>query len=139
MLGTTVNNMLFGQDVDPTGQITACGTSRSRSWESWPRRARAAGSWVRTWTTKILVLYTTVMKKLLGVMSIRDITVSAASANETSTVADAIAVLLRTRHRIVPGQDDDFTVRTAEGNRRRPHPGDGDDDDAARRRSPASR
>jgi putative ABC transport system permease protein len=63
---------------------------------------------------QILVPYTTVMKKLLGVTNIRDITVSAASAGETSAVADQIAVVLRTRHKIIPGQDDDFTVRTAE-------------------------
>jgi hypothetical protein len=54
------------------------------------------------------------MKKLLGVTNIRDITVSAATAPETGAVADQIAVVLRTRHKIVPGQDDDFTVRTAE-------------------------
>jgi putative ABC transport system permease protein len=54
------------------------------------------------------------VKKLLGVTNIRDITVSAATAAETSGVADQIAVLLRTRHKILPGQDDDFMVRTAE-------------------------
>ena len=43
-----------------------------------------------------------------------EITVSAASAGETTAVADQIAVLLRSRHKIVPGQDDDFSVRTAE-------------------------
>jgi putative ABC transport system permease protein len=54
------------------------------------------------------------MKKLMGVTNIRDITVSAAAAGDTSAVADQIAVLLRTRHNIVAGQDDDFFVRTAE-------------------------
>jgi len=62
---------------------------------------------------QILAPYTTVMKKLIGSTFIRDITISAASAEETSSVADQIAVALRTRHKINPGQDDDFTVRTA--------------------------
>jgi putative ABC transport system permease protein len=63
---------------------------------------------------QILVPYTTVMKKLLGTTSIREVIVSAASAGETSRVADSIAVLLRARHAIGPGEDDDFFVRTAE-------------------------
>jgi putative ABC transport system permease protein len=54
------------------------------------------------------------MKKLMGATSIRDITVSAASAGDTSAVADQIAILLRNRHQIVPGEEDDFFVRTAE-------------------------
>jgi putative ABC transport system permease protein len=54
------------------------------------------------------------MKKLLGVTFVRDIVVSSASAGETTAVADQIAVLLRSRHNIFPGQDDDFIVRTAE-------------------------
>jgi putative ABC transport system permease protein len=63
---------------------------------------------------QILAPYTTIMKKLLGQTYIREITVSAASAGETSEVADRIALLLRARHKIAPGADDDFTVRTAE-------------------------
>jgi putative ABC transport system permease protein len=54
------------------------------------------------------------MKKLLGATSIRDISVSAVSSTETSAVADRIALLLRSRHDIAPGQEDDFFVRTAE-------------------------
>jgi putative ABC transport system permease protein len=38
----------------------------------------------------------------------------AASAGETSAVADSIATLLRTRHKIQPGDPDDFMVRTME-------------------------
>ena len=63
---------------------------------------------------QILAPYTTVMKKLAGQTNIRDVTVSAASATDTSGVADRIALLFRTRHKIVPGQDEDFFVRTAE-------------------------
>jgi putative ABC transport system permease protein len=54
------------------------------------------------------------MKKLIGATSIREISVSAASAGEASAVADQIAILLRARHEIAPGQEDDFFVRTAE-------------------------
>ena len=60
----------------------------------------------------IFVPYTTVMKKLSGVTFIQQITVSAASAAETTQTADAIAAALRVRHKIQPGDPDDFMVRT---------------------------
>ena len=63
---------------------------------------------------QVLTPYTTVQKKLMGITHVNSVTVSAASADNTSGVADAIALVLRARHRIVPGQGDDFTVRTLE-------------------------
>jgi putative ABC transport system permease protein len=112
VLGKTVNDTLFGEDVDSTGQIIRI---RNQPFKViGVMSAKGQGGMGPDMDDQILVPYTTVMKKLLGVTSIRDITVSAATAGETGAVADQIALLLRTRHRIVPGQDDDFTVRTAE-------------------------
>ena len=112
VLGAVVHEQLFGAGFDPVGEIirinnqpfTVVGVMASKGQSGMGQDQDDV----------VLVPYTTVMKKLLGVTSIRDVTVSAATAGETTAVADAIAVLLRTRHRIVPGQDDDFTVRTAE-------------------------
>jgi len=50
----------------------------------------------------------------MGIQHIQNITVSAASANEVKSTADAITELLRTRHKIMPGDSDDFMVRTLE-------------------------
>ncbi|MEQ1728927.1 MAG: ABC transporter permease, partial [Vicinamibacterales bacterium] len=112
VLGKTVNDTLFGPDVDSTGQIIRV---RNQPFKViGVMAAKGQSGMGPDMDDQILVPYTTVMKKLLGVTSIRDVTVSAATAGETTAVADAIAVLLRARHRIVPGQDDDFTVRTAE-------------------------
>src|SRR5215467_2947620 len=61
-----------------------------------------------------LMPYTTVMKKLRGVTFIQNVQVSAASASEVTAVADRIASLLRVRHKIQPGDPDDFMVRTLE-------------------------
>jgi putative ABC transport system permease protein len=60
----------------------------------------------------IFVPYTTVMKKMRGVTFIQQVTVSATTAATTSQTADAIAALLRVRHKIQPGDPDDFMVRT---------------------------
>jgi putative ABC transport system permease protein len=112
VLGKTVNDTLFGTDADSTGQVIRI---RNQPFKvvgvMGPKGQSGMGP---DMDDQILTPYTTVMKKLLGVTFIRDITVSAASATETSGVADEIAVLLRTRHKILPGQDDDFFVRTAE-------------------------
>src|SRR5436189_5769704 len=54
------------------------------------------------------------MKKLRGITFIQQVAASATSAGETSKVADSIASLLRIRHKIQPGDPDDFMVRTME-------------------------
>jgi putative ABC transport system permease protein len=60
------------------------------------------------------VPFTTAQKKLLGIQHVNNITVSAASAQQTLEVADSITSLLRERHELVPGDPDDFMVRTLE-------------------------
>ncbi len=112
VLGKTVSDTLFGQDADPVGQVIRI---RNQPFKVvGVMLAKGQSGMGPDMDDQIMAPYTTVMKKLLGTTSIRDITVSAAAAGETSAVADQIAVLLRTRHKIIPGQDDDFTVRTAE-------------------------
>ena len=54
------------------------------------------------------------LKKLRGITNIQNVTVSAASAGEVTQVADSIASLLRVRHKMQPGDPDDFMVRTME-------------------------
>jgi putative ABC transport system permease protein len=111
VLGKTVNDTLFG-DVDSVGQVIRI---RNQPFKVIGVMAPKGQSGMGPdMDDQILIPYTTAMKKLLGVTSLRDITISAASATETGAVADQIALLLRTSHRIVPGDDDDFSVRTAE-------------------------
>ena len=59
----------------------------------------------------VIVPYTTGMKRFAGVTMLRSINVSAASADQLVPVQNAIADLLRQRHRIQPGHDDDFIMR----------------------------
>ncbi len=61
----------------------------------------------------IFTPYTTVQKKLQGIQHINNITVSSETA-ETAPVAEAIGAALRTRHKLPPGEPDDFMVRTQE-------------------------
>ena len=62
----------------------------------------------------IIAPYTTVMKRLSGQNRIGMIMVSAASAEQVGEAQDQIDALLRQRHRIPPGGDADFMMRSQE-------------------------
>ena len=112
VLGSVVNEQLFGSDADPLGQVIRI---RNQPFKvigvMAPKGQAAMGD---DMDDTIFAPYTTVQKKLMGIANIQNITISAASADETSKTADAIAVVLRTRHQTPPNQEDDFTVRTLE-------------------------
>jgi putative ABC transport system permease protein len=109
VLGSTVSSQLFGNDVDPTGQIVRIGRQPFKVLGVMGSKGQGMGE---DMDDQILVPYTTVQKKLLGITHLNNVTVSARSAEGTAAVADAIAVLLRSRHEIGPGQEDDFMIRT---------------------------
>jgi len=112
VLGSVVRDQLFLPDTSPVGQVirianqpfTVVGVMGSKGQSGMGQDQ----------DDTIFVPYTTVMKKLRGITNIQQVSVSAASAGETTQVADSIATLLRTRHKIQPGEPDDFMVRTME-------------------------
>jgi putative ABC transport system permease protein len=112
VLGSVVRDQLFGPDMNPVGQVvrinnqpfTVAGVLSSKGQSGMGQDQDDV----------VFVPYTTVMKKLRGITFIQQVTVSAASASDTSPTADRIATLLRTRHKIQPGDPDDFMVRTME-------------------------
>jgi len=62
----------------------------------------------------IVAPYTTTMKQLQGRSRIDTILVSAVAGDQVSEAQTEIEALLRQRHRIQPGQDSDFQIRTQE-------------------------
>ena len=76
--------------------------------------ARASPSVGQDQDDVIYAPFTTVQKKMRGITYIEGMTVSAASADNIKQTADAIASVLRLRHKIQPGDNDDFMVRTLE-------------------------
>ncbi len=112
VLGSTVRNQLFGEGFDPIGQIIRIRNQPFKVVGVMGSKGQAAMGDDQDDT--IFAPYTTVQKKLRGVTFINNITVSAASAGEVKKVAEAITTLLRTRHKIQPGDNDDFMVRTLE-------------------------
>jgi putative ABC transport system permease protein len=60
----------------------------------------------------VIMPYTTAMRRLFGLTNLRLINISAATPTMIDDVANQITELLRQRHRIQPGRDDDFMIRT---------------------------
>ena len=63
---------------------------------------------------QVVIPYTTVMKRLSGNNRLNMVQVSAKSPDEIQTAMVEIKALLRQRHRLGPGQDDDFMMRSQE-------------------------
>jgi putative ABC transport system permease protein len=109
ILGSTVARELFG-DGDPVGEIirirnipfvvmgllSTKGTSMRGDDQD----------------DVVLVPYTSAMKRLTGATTIRGMLIQTATAGVMPAVQQEITDLLRQRHRIPEGVDDDFTIRT---------------------------
>ncbi len=112
VLGSVVAEKVFGVGVDPVGQqiqlwnqnFEVVGVVTSASWVVRP----AAGD---DEFDAVYMPYTTT-HKLLNLTKLNDITVTAASTGEVSTVAKRITDLLRQRHGISVEKPDDFTLVT---------------------------
>jgi putative ABC transport system permease protein len=112
VLGTVVRDQLFGPDADPSGQVIRINNQPFTV--SGVLISKGQSGMGQDQDDVVFVPYTTVMKKMRGITFIQQAQVSAASANDTSATADRIAALLRVRHKIQPGDPDDFMVRTME-------------------------
>ena len=113
VLGSVVRDQLFPlADQSPIGQVIRI--SKQPFTVVGVMASKGQSGMGQDQDDTIFVPYTTVMKKLRGITFIQQVTVSAASAADTTPTADRIAALLRARHRIQPGDPDDFMVRTME-------------------------
>jgi putative ABC transport system permease protein len=110
VLGQTVSDNLFGPDVDPTGQIIRV---KNQPFRVLGVLAPKGSNGFQDQDDAVYAPYTTVQKKLQGIQHINNITVSAETP-ETAPVSAAISELLRTRHKLIGNDTDDFTVRTQE-------------------------
>ena len=105
MLGTVVANTLFGEDVDPTGQIIRI---RNQPFKVIGVMAsKGTGAMGNDQDDVIFAPYTTVQKKLQGIQHIKNITVSATERRHRPRSRRAIAQQLR-----APPQARRATIRT---------------------------
>ncbi|HEV8543318.1 MAG TPA: ABC transporter permease [Verrucomicrobiae bacterium] len=109
LIGKTTAESLFG-DGDPVGQIIRIKSAPFTVVGA--LAAKGIGGMGNDQDDIILVPYTSAMKRLSGGTSFRSLVVQASSPQEVPDVSDAITELLRQRHRIQEGHDDDFIIRT---------------------------
>jgi putative ABC transport system permease protein len=108
VLGKTVADNLFPDD-DPIGKIIRIKNVPVKVLGI--LKSKGASMFGSDQDDVIIVPYTTGMKRFAGVTMLRSINVQAATADEIVQVQNGIADLLRQRHRIQAGRDDDFILR----------------------------
>ena len=112
VLGSVVRDQLFGAGVDPTGEIVRIKNQPFQVIGVLTSKGQAAMGQDQDDT--VIIPFTTVQKKLMGVQHVTNVTVSAENGVPLDAMTRQIASLLRTRHKLQPGTDDDFLVRTLE-------------------------
>jgi putative ABC transport system permease protein len=108
VLGKTVAKNLFGSR-DPVGQIVRIGNVPFRVVGLLSAKGQSAMGQDQDDT--VIIPFSTLQKRIMGVTYAGAILVSANSPQDTVVAQEQIRLLLRQRHHIPPGQDDDFTVR----------------------------
>jgi len=112
VLGSVVRDNLFGEGVDPVGQTIRI---RNQSFKVVGVMAvKGSGSFGEDQDDVVFAPYTTVQRKLRGRdgTNISGITISARSADDIEATTARIEEVLRAEHELIPGQDNDFMVRT---------------------------
>jgi putative ABC transport system permease protein len=109
VIGETVRKNLFGA-TDPVGQTIRINNLPFRVTGVLTPKGTAAAMGNDQDDT-VIVPITTLQKKITGQDWLRWIMVSAVSREGSYAAQQQITALLRDRHRIRPGQDDDFFVR----------------------------
>ena len=114
VLGSIVSENLYGANVDPVGETLRIRNQVFRV--IGVMAPKGSGAMGQDQDDTVFIPYTTVQKKLRGRdgTNIQGITVSAASADEVGLVSEQIAEVLRAQHQLIPGDDDDFMVRSVE-------------------------
>ncbi len=112
VIGSVVRDELFGPGTDPTGASVRIKNQPFRVVGVLTGKGQAAMGPDQDDT--VVVPYTTVQKKLLGIRHVQNITISTADGVPFDTMAEQITVLLRDRHSLAPGEPDDFSVRSLE-------------------------
>ena len=108
VLGNLVKENLF-EDEDPIGKTIRINKIPFKVIGVLESKGEQGGFFNRD--DMIAAPYTTVMRRLRGVDYISSIDVEAVSADMTDEAQTQITELMRERHRIAPGADDDFQVR----------------------------
>jgi putative ABC transport system permease protein len=107
VVGQTVSRELFGL-TNPVGETIVLGSLPCRV--AGVLSLKGATAWGQDQDDTILAPLTMVQRKLLGIDYIHRIEVQTSGAEAAGRAATEIKRLLRARHRLQPGQEDDFRL-----------------------------
>jgi putative ABC transport system permease protein len=107
VIGKTVQDNLFPGGEDPLGQVIRIG---SLPFEVVGILERKGGGPMGDQDDTVHAPYTTIMRKVMGRDHISRI-IASSLEGKADLAADEITALLRQRHKILTGEDDDFTIR----------------------------
>jgi len=109
VIGSTTAQQIFGDD-DPVGHIIRVKNIPFMITGLLKSKGLSLGG--ADQDDVLVIPYTTAMKRLTGATFLRGINAQAADDADITLLQEQIGALLRQRHNIQPGHDDDFTVRS---------------------------
>jgi putative ABC transport system permease protein len=112
VLGQTVVDKLYGPNADPVGQTVRVGSTPFQIVGVVSKKGQSATG--QDYDDAAFVPFSTFAQKVqggLGKFLQGQIMVEATSSDTTSRAQQDITALLRDRHHIAPGDDDDFSIR----------------------------
>jgi putative ABC transport system permease protein len=110
IIGNTTSAALFGQGVNPVGQIIRL-KNVPFAIVGW-LASKGANAFGQDQDDVVILPYTSAMKRLSGDTKFRSFSLQAASADALADVTNEVVSVLRQLHQITPDKEDDFSVRT---------------------------
>lgn len=109
IIGKTVATSLFGEE-SPIGQkvringnpFTVIGELEEKGYSFMDQDDR------------VLIPFTTVQERMMHITYVNNIVISSDNANDLSQIESDVTNLLRTRHRIQTGKEDDFSIQNSQ-------------------------
>jgi len=111
ILGSRTANTLFG-DANPVGQTVRIGSEAFQVKGVFEESGVAPGG--EDWDDRVVIPFTTSSKRLFGRLYLEQIVVQVRDPKKLPQTAERIRQLLRERHQIRAGAEDDFFVREPE-------------------------
>ncbi|HKL93272.1 MAG TPA: ABC transporter permease [Bacteroidales bacterium] len=110
VIGKTVAESLFGEGTDPVGSILRFNKIPLRV--IGVLESKGSNSMGMDQDDLILAPYTTVMKRMLAITYLQSIYASVIDESASEDAQKTITEILRTRHKLKEGEEDDFSVRS---------------------------
>jgi putative ABC transport system permease protein len=110
LIGKTTATTLFGEGVDPVGQVLRIKNAPFTvvGWLA----SKGANAFGQDQDDVIIMPYTSAMKRLTGDTKFRSFNLATESADAISEATNQIASVLRQLHQITPDKEDDFSIRS---------------------------